>query len=272
MRGKLARVALPLRAPVNVDAGRSPGLQRSANARPSRFAQWLDRERPRSAHSCGGSAGTSPASLFTRPRRAPASAKACQLCRAQSMNGACECSKGRPRSVSAFARRRAIASSIRWGRRPRLLPACSPREGISARIRISAFAEDLQTRLHGGDLGLLARNDFLCKAPELMPALECRFGLSATRRDPARRRSLRGSPLGGRAFVGVGDHAQAGRPKAVQPALALVDLGLQPDRVVIHALLRAKAFERSTVPHQAELAVAVSAMVFHGFLPAGVRL
>jgi hypothetical protein len=39
---------------------------------------------------------------------------------------------------------------------------------------------------------------------------------------------------------------------------------------VIHALLRTKAFEPSTLPHKSELAIAVSAMVIHGFLPNGV--
>jgi hypothetical protein len=35
---------------------------------------------------------------------------------------------------------------------------------------------------------------------------------------------------------------------------------------VIDAFLRAKAFERAAVPHQAELAVAVRAVVFHWLL------
>src|SRR5262249_57342762 len=73
--------------------------------------------------------------------------------------------------------------------------------------------------------------------------------------------ALRGS------FAGIRNDAQARRPNAVRPALALADLGAQPGLVLINALLRAKAFERSTVPHQAELAVAVRAVVLHGFLP-----
>jgi hypothetical protein len=36
---------------------------------------------------------------------------------------------------------------------------------------------------------------------------------------------------------------------------------------VINALLRTEALERSTMPYQAELAMAVSAMIFHSFLP-----
>src|SRR5262249_7364423 len=72
--------------------------------------------------------------------------------------------------------------------------------------------------------------------------------------------------LGG-SLAGIRNDAQARRPDAVRPALALADLGAQPGFVLINAFLRAKAFERSTVPHQAEFAVAVRAVVLHGFLP-----
>jgi hypothetical protein len=37
--------------------------------------------------------------------------------------------------------------------------------------------------------------------------------------------------------------------------------------VMVNAFLRAKGLERSAVPHHPELAVAVSAMVLHDFLP-----
>jgi hypothetical protein len=49
------------------------------------------------------------------------------------------------------------------------------------------------------------------------------------------------------------------RPKIIQPALALANFGAQPGFVVINAFLRTKALERSPMPHQAELAMAVSA-------------
>jgi hypothetical protein len=41
---------------------------------------------------------------------------------------------------------------------------------------------------------------------------------------------------------------------------------VQPGFVVINAFLRTKALERSPVPHEAELAMAVSAVIFHNFL------
>ena len=53
------------------------------------------------------------------------------------------------------------------------------------------------------------------------------------------------------------------RPKIIQPALALANFGAQPGFVVINAFLRTKALERSPMPHQAELAMAVSAVIFH---------
>jgi len=56
------------------------------------------------------------------------------------------------------------------------------------------------------------------------------------------------------------------RPKTIRPALALANIDPQPDFVVINAFLRTKALERSPVPHQAELPMAVSAVIFHNFL------
>jgi hypothetical protein len=56
------------------------------------------------------------------------------------------------------------------------------------------------------------------------------------------------------------------RPKIIQPALALANFGEQPRFVVINAFLRTKALERSPMPHQAELAMAVSAVIFHNLL------
>src|SRR5262249_29844087 len=53
------------------------------------------------------------------------------------------------------------------------------------------------------------------------------------------------------------------RPKIIQPALALANFGAQPGFVVINAFLRTKALERSPMPNQAELAIAVSAVIFH---------
>jgi len=64
----------------------------------------------------------------------------------------------------------------------------------------------------------------------------------------------------------VRDDAQTGRPKTIRPALALANIGAQPGFVVINAFLRTKALERSPVPHQAELPMAVSAVIFHNFL------
>src|SRR2546430_7160543 len=64
----------------------------------------------------------------------------------------------------------------------------------------------------------------------------------------------------------VRDDAQTGRPKTIRPALALANIGAQPGFVVINAFLRTKALKRSPVPHEAELAMAVSAVIFHDFL------
>ena len=78
-------------------------------------------------------------------------------------------------------------------------------------------------------------------------------------------RSGQGNRLGG-SFAGVRNDAQARRPNAIRPALALADFGTQLGLVLFNAFLRAKTLERSTVPHQPELAVAVRAMVLHSFL------
>ena len=64
----------------------------------------------------------------------------------------------------------------------------------------------------------------------------------------------------------VGDDAQTGRPKTIRPALALANIGAQPGFVVVNAFLRTKALERSPMPRQAELAMAVSAVIFHNYL------
>ena len=56
------------------------------------------------------------------------------------------------------------------------------------------------------------------------------------------------------------------RPKIIQPALAIAHFGAQPGFVVIKAFLRTKAVERSPMPHQAELAMAAGAVIFHNFL------
>jgi hypothetical protein len=64
----------------------------------------------------------------------------------------------------------------------------------------------------------------------------------------------------------VRDDAQTGRPKTIRPALAVANIGAQPGFVVINAFLRTKALKRSPVPHEAELAMAVSAVIFHNFL------
>ena len=64
----------------------------------------------------------------------------------------------------------------------------------------------------------------------------------------------------------VRDDAQTGQPKTIRPALSLANIGAQPGFVVINAFLRTKALERSPVPHQAELAMAVSAVISHNFL------
>ena len=79
-------------------------------------------------------------------------------------------------------------------------------------------------------------------------------------------RSDQGNRLGG-SFAGVRNDAQARRPNAIRPALALADFGTQPGLALFNAFLRAKTLERSTVPHQAELAMAVSAMILHSLLP-----
>src|SRR5262249_6294998 len=64
----------------------------------------------------------------------------------------------------------------------------------------------------------------------------------------------------------VRDDAQTGQPKTIRPALSLANIGAQPGFVVINAFLRTKALKRSPVPHEAELAMAVSAVIFHNFL------
>jgi len=64
----------------------------------------------------------------------------------------------------------------------------------------------------------------------------------------------------------VRDDAQTGQPKTIRPALSLANIGAQPGFVVINAFLRTKALERSPVLHQAELPMAVSAVIFHNFL------
>src|SRR5262245_34625869 len=71
--------------------------------------------------------------------------------------------------------------------------------------------------------------------------------------------------LNRRFFAGVRDDVQARQPKAVRPTLALADFGPKPGPIVINACLRTEALERSTIPHQTELAMAVSAMVFHSY-------
>jgi|SRR5262245_2906375 len=75
------------------------------------------------------------------------------------------------------------------------------------------------------------------------------------------------SLLSGRSFAGVRDDVQTGRPKTIRPALALADFASKPSAIVINARLRTEALERSTMPHQAELAMAISAMIFHGLFP-----
>ena len=64
----------------------------------------------------------------------------------------------------------------------------------------------------------------------------------------------------------VRDDAQTGQPKTIRPALSLANIGAQPGFVVINAFLRTKALEHSPMPHQAELPMAVSAVIFHNFL------
>jgi hypothetical protein len=75
------------------------------------------------------------------------------------------------------------------------------------------------------------------------------------------------SLLSGRSFAGIRDDVQTGRPKTIRPALALADFASKPGAVVINARLRTEALERSTMPHQTELAMTISAMIFHSLLP-----
>ena len=72
--------------------------------------------------------------------------------------------------------------------------------------------------------------------------------------------------LGRRPLAHVGNYAESRRPKTIRPALALADLITQPSPVVVDAFLGAKALERAAVPHQAEFAVAVGAVVLHCLL------
>src|ERR1700751_559999 len=88
-------------------------------------------------------------------------------------------------------------------------------------------------------------------------ASRCRSGLSAND----------AILLGGRPLTSVRNHAETGRPKAIRPTLALTNLGADPSLIVIDAFPGAKALERASVPHQAELAVAVRAVVLHSLLP-----
>jgi len=60
---------------------------------------------------------------------------------------------------------------------------------------------------------------------------------------------------------------ETGRVKAVQPPLALLDVGSKPHNVAIDARLRTKALEAATVSYKPELAVAVGAMILHDVLP-----
>src|SRR5262249_34775932 len=71
--------------------------------------------------------------------------------------------------------------------------------------------------------------------------------------------------LNRRFLAGVRNDVQAGQPKTVRPALALADFGSKPGPVVINACLRTEALERATIPHQTELAMAVSAIVLHSY-------
>src|SRR6478672_10731626 len=88
-------------------------------------------------------------------------------------------------------------------------------------------------------------------------ASRCRCGLSAND----------AILLGRRPLATVRNHAETGRPKAIRPTLALTNLGADPRLIVIDAFPGAKTLERATVPHQAELAVAVRAVVLHSLLP-----
>src|SRR5262249_35745355 len=75
------------------------------------------------------------------------------------------------------------------------------------------------------------------------------------------------SLLSGRSFAGVRDDVQTARPKTIRPARALADFASRPSAVVVNARLGTEALERSTMPHQAELAMTISAMIFHSLLP-----
>src|SRR5262249_8651720 len=106
-----------------------------------------------------------------------------------------------------------------------------------------------------------------------LPSASARFRANL-RRDDAIVRALvcardGRSLLSGRSFARVRDDVQTGGPKTIRPALALADFGSKPSAVLINARLRTEALERSTMPHQAELAMAISAMIFHSLLPEG---
>ena len=70
--------------------------------------------------------------------------------------------------------------------------------------------------------------------------------------------------------AGVRNDVQAGQPKTVRPTLAFADFGSKPGPVVINACLRTEGLERSAIPHQTELAMAVSAVVLHSYPPYGI--
>ena len=103
-------------------------------------------------------------------------------------------------------------------------------------------------------------------SPQAKPTFAKTMAMSASARHVCAGDGARLS-LSRRSFAGVRDDVQTGRPKTVRPALALADFGSKPGPVVINTLLRTEALERSTMPYQAELAMAVSAMIFHSFLP-----
>jgi hypothetical protein len=94
-------------------------------------------------------------------------------------------------------------------------------------------------------------------------AIAVRFAIfiEATARPRARWCSL----LNRRFLAGVRNDVQAGQPKTVGPTLALADFGSKPGPVVINACLRTEGLERSAIPHQTELAMAVSAVVLHSY-------
>ena len=100
----------------------------------------------------------------------------------------------------------------------------------------------------------------------LLPARAHRFSQRKAPERLTEDRAEKGFVLSG-PLAGVRNNAQARRPNAIRPALALADFGMQPGLVLFNTFLRAKTLERSTVPHQPELAVAVGAVVLHGFLP-----